>query len=327
MLGQANRISVDAVAPVADGDEPVSSSRIREALEAGDCEHRRAPPDPPVRDRGPGRAWRQEGPRRSAIRPPTSPLDRYQRPRFGVYAVRGRLPGRTDVLDGVANLGIAADVRSARELLEPYFFDFDGDLYGQMRRGRADLLPARRDASFDEPRRPQGADRARRRAGEGACLRNEQEQDRCLSSPPLAAMVLSVDERLLVAPAPKGALVLDRPSRHRPAVRPRRAGGRRLQRPRRSAASGHHVHREHRILDAECDALRRRRPAARRARERRRPGGRSSATTMLDCRTNGTGRVAERPLAYLQVARRRPWLQPPTAAAPSRCAAAASAAC
>ena len=38
LLGQANRLSVDAVAPVSDGDEPVSSSRIRDALQAGDCE-------------------------------------------------------------------------------------------------------------------------------------------------------------------------------------------------------------------------------------------------------------------------------------------------
>src|SRR5690349_10846930 len=38
LLGQANRLSVDAVGPVSDGGELVSSSRIREALKAGDCE-------------------------------------------------------------------------------------------------------------------------------------------------------------------------------------------------------------------------------------------------------------------------------------------------
>jgi len=57
-------------------------------------------------------------------------LDRYLRPRFGVYAVRGRLPdGR--VLDGAANLGIRPTFEPPKELLEPYFFDFSGDLYGQ----------------------------------------------------------------------------------------------------------------------------------------------------------------------------------------------------
>jgi riboflavin kinase/FMN adenylyltransferase len=36
------------------------------------------------------------------------------------------------VLDGAANLGIRPTFEPARELLEPYFFDFDGDLYGQV---------------------------------------------------------------------------------------------------------------------------------------------------------------------------------------------------
>ena len=58
------------------------------------------------------------------------PLGPYLRPRFGVYAVRGRLPdGRR--LDGAANLGIRPTFEPPKELLEPYFFDFDGDLYGQ----------------------------------------------------------------------------------------------------------------------------------------------------------------------------------------------------
>ena len=70
------------------------------------------------------------GAARSAIRPPTSPLGPYQRPRFGVYAVRGTLPGG-QVLDGVANLGTRPMFDPPKELLEPYFFDFDGDLYGQ----------------------------------------------------------------------------------------------------------------------------------------------------------------------------------------------------
>jgi riboflavin kinase/FMN adenylyltransferase len=57
-------------------------------------------------------------------------LGPYLRPRFGIYAVRGRLPdGR--ILDGAANLGVRPTFEPARELLEPYFFDFEGDLYGQ----------------------------------------------------------------------------------------------------------------------------------------------------------------------------------------------------
>ena len=38
------------------------------------------------------------------------------------------------VLDGVANLGTRPMFDPPKELLEPYFFDFDGDLYGQASR-------------------------------------------------------------------------------------------------------------------------------------------------------------------------------------------------
>ena len=57
-------------------------------------------------------------------------LGAYQRPRYGIYAVRGRLAdGRT--VGGAANLGIRPSFDPPKELLEPYFFDFSGDLYGQ----------------------------------------------------------------------------------------------------------------------------------------------------------------------------------------------------
>src|SRR3546814_4760811 len=52
------------------------------------------------------------------------------RPRDGSYAVTGRLPdGR--VLKGAANLGVRPSFDPPQELLEPHFFDFSGDLYGQ----------------------------------------------------------------------------------------------------------------------------------------------------------------------------------------------------
>ena len=42
----------------------------------------------------------------------------------------GLLPGGR-VVHGAANLGIRPTFDPPKELLEPYFFDFDGDLYGQ----------------------------------------------------------------------------------------------------------------------------------------------------------------------------------------------------
>ncbi|MBA4355194.1 MAG: bifunctional riboflavin kinase/FMN adenylyltransferase, partial [Novosphingobium sp.] len=63
---------------------------------------------------------------------PTANLDigAYLRPRYGIYAVTGRLPdGR--VAKGAANIGIRPTFDPPKELLEPHFFDFSGDLYGQ----------------------------------------------------------------------------------------------------------------------------------------------------------------------------------------------------
>ena len=57
-------------------------------------------------------------------------LANYLRPRYGIYAVRARLDDG-HVLDGVANLGVRPSFDPPKELLEPYFFDFAGDLYGQ----------------------------------------------------------------------------------------------------------------------------------------------------------------------------------------------------
>ena len=129
LLGQANRLSVDSVAPVADGDEPVSSSRIREALEAGDCATAARLLTRPFAIEGMVEHGDQRG---RTLGYPTAniALGPYLRPRFGVYAVRGRLQdGRR--LDGVANLGTRPMFDPPKEWLEPYFFDFDGDLYDQ----------------------------------------------------------------------------------------------------------------------------------------------------------------------------------------------------
>lgn len=129
-LGARHGIVTAAVAPVADADGPISSSRIRDALKAGDCETAARLLTRPFMIEGPvmhgDKVGRQLG-------FPTANLDmgHYLRPAYGIYAVRGRLPdGR--VLDGAANLGIRPSFDPPKELLEPHFFDFAGDLYGQV---------------------------------------------------------------------------------------------------------------------------------------------------------------------------------------------------
>jgi len=129
MLGQANRLSVDAVAAVAEDGEPVSSSRVREALEAGDCDTATRLLTRPFAIEGVVEHGDKRG-RELGYPTANIGLDRYQRPRFGVYAVRGRLHD-CRMLDGVANLGTRPMFDPPRELLEPFFFDFDEELYGQ----------------------------------------------------------------------------------------------------------------------------------------------------------------------------------------------------
>ena len=129
MLGQANRISVDAVAPVADEGGTVSSTRIREALRQGDCDTAARLLTRPFTIEG----LVEHGDKRGReLGYPTANLSlwRYVRPRFGIYAVRGRLPGG-EIRGGAASLGVRPMFDPPKELLEPYFFDYDGDLYGQ----------------------------------------------------------------------------------------------------------------------------------------------------------------------------------------------------
>lgn len=107
----------------------LSSTAVREALQAG---------RPELAATILGRPFAIEGEvihgdkRGRAIGVPTANvrLGDYVRPRYGIYAVRTRLPdGRT--LDGVASLGVRPMFESPEPLLEVWLFGFDGDLYGQ----------------------------------------------------------------------------------------------------------------------------------------------------------------------------------------------------
>ena len=128
-LGAAHGIVAEAVAPVLLDGVPVSSSRIRAALGAGD----------------PGSATRlltrpfaiqgvvEHGDARGReLGYPTAnvTLGKYLRPAYGIYAVRVRLDDGSEH-DGVANLGVRPMFDPPVELLETYLFDFSGDLYGR----------------------------------------------------------------------------------------------------------------------------------------------------------------------------------------------------
>jgi riboflavin kinase/FMN adenylyltransferase len=157
--------SVDAVGPVEEDGEAVSSSRIRDALQAGDCETAARLLTRPFAIEGVVEHGDKRG-RELGFPTANLALGSYLRPAFGIYAVRGRLEdGR--LLDGAANIGVRPTFDPPRELLEPYLFDFSGDLYGQRLEieFHSFLRPERRFDSLDALKAQMDADcaEARRR--------------------------------------------------------------------------------------------------------------------------------------------------------------------
>lgn len=128
-LGAAHSIAAETVAAVLLDGEPVSSSRIRDALRAG---------DPGTATHLLTRPFAIEGvvehgdKRGRTLGWPTAnvALGPYQRPAYGVYAVRVRTDDGNEH-DGVANVGVRPMFDPPKELLEAVLFDFDGDLYGR----------------------------------------------------------------------------------------------------------------------------------------------------------------------------------------------------
>ena len=126
---RAHGFFTEMVSPVDDAEEVISSSRIRDALHAGDCATAARLLTRLFTVRGRVEHGDKNG---RLLGFPTANIDMgtYLRPRYGIYAVTGRLPdGR--VLKGAANLGIRPSFDPPKELLEPHFFDFAEDLYGQ----------------------------------------------------------------------------------------------------------------------------------------------------------------------------------------------------
>ncbi len=126
-IGAAHGMTTQALGPVSDEKGPISSSRIRWALVEGDPVEAARLLSRPFRIQGTVQHGDKLG---RTIGFPTAniALDRYLRPKYGIYAVRGLLPdGR--VLNGAANIGIRPTFDPPKELLEVYFFDFAESLY------------------------------------------------------------------------------------------------------------------------------------------------------------------------------------------------------
>ena len=128
-VGIEHGIAAEAVLQVVLDGERISSGRIREALVAGDtgtATHMLS------RDYSIEGAVERGDARGRELGYPTANLrlGDYQRPKYGIYAVRVTLEDESEH-PGVASLGVRPTFEPRKELLEAHLFDFDGDLYGQ----------------------------------------------------------------------------------------------------------------------------------------------------------------------------------------------------
>jgi riboflavin kinase/FMN adenylyltransferase len=128
-LGAAHGIIAETVAPVLLDGARISSGRIREALQAGDtatATHLLS------RDFAIEGVVQRGDARGRELGYPSANLafGDYQRPRYGIYAVRVTLDDGSEH-PGVASLGVRPTFDPPTELLEAHLLDFDGDLYGR----------------------------------------------------------------------------------------------------------------------------------------------------------------------------------------------------
>lgn len=148
-MGAELGFNVQVVPPILAGGGPVSSSRIRRALLAGDARAART---------GLGRPYslggvvvRGDGRGRSLGFPTANLRVRDSRkliPREGIYAVRARLPAGTR--DGALHIGPRPTFPGSRATIEVHLLDYSGDLYGAEL--RLDLIERLREVrSFASP--------------------------------------------------------------------------------------------------------------------------------------------------------------------------------
>jgi riboflavin kinase / FMN adenylyltransferase len=147
-IGTALGFEVEVVPPVqSNGDEPISSSRVRRAVAAGDVA---------LAARALGRPYSLTGTvirgagRGHKLGFPTANLDvgtpEKLLPHEGIYAVRAALRNR--FADGVLHLGPRPTFAGLAPSVELHLFDYSGDLYG--RRIRVEFHERVRDiARFD----------------------------------------------------------------------------------------------------------------------------------------------------------------------------------
>ena len=121
-------MEVVEVGALAEGGEPISSSRVRRLVQAGQVAEAAGLLGRPFSVSGEVVHGDARG-RTLGFPTANVAIGEEIRPAVGVYAVRARLGGR--LVPGVANLGVRPTVGGERYAVEAHLFDFSADLYGR----------------------------------------------------------------------------------------------------------------------------------------------------------------------------------------------------
>ena len=129
-LGGIHGFEVSVVGGVEAGGSPASSTRVREAVSAGDMEGAAAGPRSSVfvlrhRDRGLGRGRTLGFPTANLTHPPPDKL----LPAEGIYTVRATLG--SERADGLLHLGARPTFAGSPPAIELFLIDFERDIYGE----------------------------------------------------------------------------------------------------------------------------------------------------------------------------------------------------
>src|SRR5690349_4107192 len=128
-LGGYSGIIAETFAPMLVDGLRVSSGKVREALIAGEIAHATHLLSRDFAIEGVEQRGDQRG-RKLGYPTANLALGDYQRPKYGIYAVRVTLEDGTEH-PGVASLGVRPTFDPPQELLEAHLLDYDGDLYGR----------------------------------------------------------------------------------------------------------------------------------------------------------------------------------------------------
>jgi riboflavin kinase / FMN adenylyltransferase len=129
--GAERGYTVHSFEPVTLEGQPVSSSRVRDALRAGDIRQANACLGRPFQLSGVVVRGAQRGRNLGVPTANLSVWTEHAVPANGIYACRAQVGGSTTLRNAVTNIGTRPTFDNGVRTIEAHLLDFDADLYGQ----------------------------------------------------------------------------------------------------------------------------------------------------------------------------------------------------